>query len=142
MKKVPEKEEREVADILARYGLGKAEAAPIHRAFKLKPANWIDFMMRFELGLEKVDPKRAVKSARNIALSYIAGGIVPLSPYFFSAYSEAAFRFSIFATLLALLLFGYVKGRFTGTNPWQSAIRTVVIGGLAAGAAFGIAKII
>ena len=48
-------------------------------------AKWVDFMMRYELGLEKPDAKRARNSALNIGLSYIVGGMVPLSPYFFTA---------------------------------------------------------
>lgn len=98
--------------------------------------------MRFELGLEKPDPKRALTSALTIAASYIVGGLIPLSPYFFLSPASTALLVSVIATLLALLLFGYVKGRFTGTKPLRSGLQTVFIGGLAAAAAFLIARLI
>ncbi len=99
-------------------------------------------MMRFELGLEKPDPKRAVQSALTIAVSYIVGGLVPLAPYFFIARTSSALMVSAIATLLALFIFGFVKGKFTGTTPLKSVIQTVVIGGLAASVAFGLARLI
>src|SRR5690349_14025400 len=99
-------------------------------------------MMRFELGLEKPDPKRAVSSAATIAGGYIAGGFFPLAPYVFIKTQQTAFLFSIILTLIALAVFGYVKGLFTGTKPLRSALQTVLIGGLAAAAAFGIARLI
>ena len=139
---VPEREEGEIIEILEDYGLTRAEIDPINRAFRKNPDKWVDFMMRFELGLEKVEPTRAAQSARNIALSYIAGGLVPLFPYFFFSNAKEAFPYSVAATFVALLIFGYVKGRFAGANAWQSALRTALLGGLAAGAAFGIAKAI
>jgi predicted membrane protein (TIGR00267 family) len=99
-------------------------------------------MMRFELGLEEPDPRRARTSALTIALSYIAGGLVPLAPYFFFRSVPYALVGSVVVTLLALLVFGYVKGRFTTARPFRSAWQTVVVGGLAAAAAFVIAKAI
>ena len=98
--------------------------------------------MRFELGLEEPDPKRAVQSAVTIAASYIAGGIIPLAPYMTVHSARAALPWSILLTLIALGIFGYVKGSFTGSRPFRSATQTVVIGGLAAGAAFLLAKLI
>jgi VIT1/CCC1 family predicted Fe2+/Mn2+ transporter len=98
-------------------------------------------MMRFELGLEEPDPKRAVRSAATIAVSYIAGGLIPLAPYIFASRTATALRFSVVATVVALAIFGYVKGRFTGAPPVLSAVRTTVIGGLAAGAAYSIARL-
>jgi predicted membrane protein (TIGR00267 family) len=98
--------------------------------------------MRFELGLEEPDPKRARRSALTIALSYIAGGLVPLSPYFIFPSVHSALIGSVVVTLLALLVFGYVKGRFTTAKPFRSAWQTVVVGGLAATVAFVIAKAI
>jgi len=99
-------------------------------------------MMRFEVGLEKPDPKRALSSALTIGLSYSAGGLVPLAPYFLIHTTETAIGFSVVFTLLALLIFGHVKGRFTGTRPFRSAIQTALISGLAAAVAFGLAKLI
>ncbi len=102
---------------------------------------WVDFMMKYELGLEKPDPKRATKSALNIGLSYIAGGIIPLSPYFFINSSTDALRISVIVTLMCLFVFGYFKSRITGINPWAGAARVTLIGAMAAAAAFGVAKL-
>ncbi|MGC4104448.1 VIT1/CCC1 transporter family protein [Ferruginibacter sp.] len=102
---------------------------------------WVDFMMKYELGLEKPDPKRATKSALNIGLSYIAGGIIPLSPYFFISQSNDALKISVVATLLCLFIFGFFKSRMTGVNPLWGAIRVTLIGAVAAAAAFGVAKL-
>jgi predicted membrane protein (TIGR00267 family) len=101
---------------------------------------WVAFMMRFELGLEEPDPKRASRSALTIALSYIAGGLVPLTPYFLFPSVKTALIGSVVVTLLALLVFGYIKGRFTTAKPFRSAFQTLMVGGLAATAAFVIAK--
>src|SRR5262249_55650262 len=103
-------------------------------------ARWVDFMMRFELGLEEPDPKRAARSATTIAVSYIAGGMIPLSPYFFSHSARTGLIGSVLITLVALFVFGYIKGRFTTRFPLRSAWQTVIVGGLAASAAFLIAK--
>ncbi len=135
-------EEREVREILESYGLPGPHCDPVIAHFKANPKQWVDWMMRFELGLEAPDPTRAVKSAATIALSYIAGGLVPLMPYILINNANQALLYSVVATLIALFGFGYMKGTFTGTHPWQSAFRTMLIGGLAAGAAFGIAKAI
>jgi VIT1/CCC1 family predicted Fe2+/Mn2+ transporter len=99
-------------------------------------------MMRFELGLEKPDPKRAVVSACTIAGAYVAGGFIPLAPYIFAHSPSVALLFSVLVTLVALLIFGFVKGRFTGTKPKRSALQTAFIGSVAAGAAFLIARLI
>lgn len=103
--------------------------------------NWVDFMMKYELGLEKPDPKRAGKSALNIGLSYIVGGLVPLSPYFFMDSSTEALKVSVIVTLVCLFAFGYFKSKLTGINPWAGAFRVMLIGAFAAAAAFGIAKL-
>ena len=142
---IQEKTDAEKAEVLAvftSYGLSEIESTPIVEALSARPDAWIDFMMRFELGLEKPDPKRALTSALTIAASYIVGGLIPLSPYFFFSPATSALLVSVIATLLALLLFGYVKGRFTGTKPFRSGFQTVFIGGLAAAAAFLIARLI
>lgn len=135
-------ERHEVLEILESYGLTPAESVPILKAFEAKPKVWVDWMMRFELGLEEPDPGRAIRSAATIAGSYIAGGLIPLAPYMLIPESASALRFSVIATIAALAVFGYVKGRFTGAAPLLSAARTTVIGGLAAGAAYGIARLI
>jgi vacuolar iron transporter family protein len=141
-KEMPEKEAAEVADILRSYGLGEAMLAPVVKSIRADKKRWVEFMMRFELGLEVPDPKRARRSALTIALSYIAGGIVPLAPYFVFPSVHTALIGSVIVTLLALLVFGYIKGRFTTARPVRSAWQTVVVGGLAATAAFLITKAI
>jgi VIT1/CCC1 family predicted Fe2+/Mn2+ transporter len=138
----PEAEAAEVADILRTYGLGEEMVWPVVNSIRADTKRWIDFMMRFELGLEEPDPQRAGKSALTIALSYVAGGLVPLAPYFVFRSVHQALISSVVVTLIALLIFGYVKGKFTTARPFRSAWQTVVVGGLAAAAAFGIAKAI
>jgi vacuolar iron transporter family protein len=139
---LPDVEEAEVSAVFVSYGLSEAEAAPIVRALRARPKAWVDFMMRFELGLEEPDPRRALTSALTIAGAYIAGGMIPLSPYFLLASAHSALLVSIGVTLVALLIFGYVKGRFTGARPVRSGLQTAIIGGLAAAAAFLIARAI
>ena len=141
-KEMPEKEAAEVADVLRSYGLEEDMLASVVNSIRADQKRWVDFMMRFELGLEEPDPKRARNSALTIALSYIAGGFVPLAPYFFFHSVHSALIGSVIVTLLALLVFGYIKGRFTTTRPFRSAWQTVIVGGLAATAAFVIAKAI
>ncbi|MGI8787803.1 MAG: VIT1/CCC1 transporter family protein [Pyrinomonadaceae bacterium] len=137
-----EHEKDEVLEILEDYGLTKAESMPIVESLAARPADFVDFMMRFELGLEKPDPRRAWQSALTIGGSYIVGGLVPLTPYFVFAHNETALLWSVGVTILALFVFGYVKGTFTGTKPLKSALQTTLIGSIAAGAAFGIARLI
>src|SRR6202163_2981446 len=142
VRSIPAAEAREVSDVLGSYGVSAEAAAPVVRALKARPEAWIDFMMRFELGLEKPDPKRALVSAATIAGAYIAGGLIPLAPYFIFATAARALAVSVALTLLALFVFGYVKGYFTGAGPVRSALQTALVGGLAAAAAFGIARAI
>ena len=142
VKEKTEAEKEEVREIFASYGLTDEQSTPIVEALSERPDAWVDFMMRFELGLEMPDPKRALTSALTIAVSYIVGGLIPLSPYILLHTATTALLTSIIVTLLALLIFGYIKGRFTGTRPIRSGIQTMLIGGLAAGAAFLIARAI
>ena len=113
---------------------------PVVEALRRRPDGWVDFMMRFELGLEKPDPKRALVSALTIAGAYVAGGLIPLGPYMALGSQATALQSSVLVTLLALAVFGWVKGRFTGARPLRSAVQTTLIGGLAAAAAFLIAQ--
>ncbi len=103
---------------------------------------WVDFMMKHELGLDKPDPKRATKSAFNIGVSYIVGGLIPLSPYFFIANTYDALKISVIVTLICLFVFGYFKSKLTGINPFIGGLKVMLIGAAAAAAAFGIAKAI
>jgi vacuolar iron transporter family protein len=139
---IPEAEAKEVTDVFGSYGVSAEAAAAVVRALQERPEAWIDFMMRFELGLEKPDPKRALVSAATIAGAYIAGGLIPLAPYFIFARAARALAVSVAFTLLALIVFGYVKGHFTGARPVRGALQTALVGGLAAAAAFGIARAI
>jgi len=139
----PEAERREVRELLEQYGLTAEESGIVMNGLERRPEAWCDFMMRFELGLEEPDPKRALRSAATIAGAYIAGGFVPLTPYMIYTNDPArALTISIVVTLMALGAFGWLKGRFTGMSPFKSGLQTVTIGGIAAGAAFAIAKLI
>ena len=139
---IPHEEMREVAEVFEEYGLTPEQTWPIVEALRKQPRAWVDFMMRFELGLEKPDPKRALTSALTIAGAYVAGGLIPLAPYIFLHTAANALLLSVALTLIALLIFGFVKGRFTGTRPVRSALQTAFIGSVAAGAAFAIARMI
>jgi VIT1/CCC1 family predicted Fe2+/Mn2+ transporter len=139
---IPHEEMREVAEVFQAYGLTEDETWPIVQALRRQPKNWVDFMMRFELGLEKPEPNRAITSALTIAGAYIAGGLIPLGPYIFAKDASSALQISVIMTLIALTIFGFVKGHFTGTKPLKSALQTAFIGSVAAGAAFGIARLI
>ena len=135
-------EASEVAEVFQSYGLTSEESTVIVDALRKRPQAWVDFMMRFELGLEKPNATRAVRSAGTIAGAYIAGGIIPLGPYVVLRTASTALTVSAITTLAALGGFGYIKGHFTGAPPVRSAIQTVLIGGLAAAAAFMIARAI
>jgi VIT1/CCC1 family predicted Fe2+/Mn2+ transporter len=139
---IPEREKQEIVEIFKEYDISAVDSARVVEALSKSPEKWVDFMMRFELGLEEVEPKRARNSAVTIAASYIVGGLIPLSPYIFIDSAKNALSISVIVTLIALLVFGIIKGRFTGAHPIRSGIQTMVIGGLAAGAAFLIAKFI
>lgn len=142
IEEIPEEEKAEVARVFQNYGMKAEECEPVVEALSKRPDAWVDFMMRFELGLEEPDPKRAVTSAATIAASYVAGGFIPLSPYVILSNAYRGLIFSVVVTLAALAIFGYIKGRFTGANALRSALQTVVIGGVAAGVAFALAKLI
>lgn len=139
---VPDQELAEVTTILGRYGVDLDLAQNAARALQRHPERWVDFMMRFELGLEEPDPRRALRSALTIGGAYVLGGLFPLLPYLLVSDPLRALLVSTLLTLAALALFGLVKGRLTGTSAPRSALQTAVIGGLAAGAAFALARLI
>jgi VIT1/CCC1 family predicted Fe2+/Mn2+ transporter len=139
---LPHKEREEVAEVFRGYGMSEHNIGPVVEAIASDQKRWVDFMMRFELGLEEPDPKRARNSAVTIAASYILGGLVPLAPYMLLRQLYSALTVSVAVTLVALFIFGYVKGRLTGISPWRGGVQTVVIGGLASAAAFGLARLI
>jgi vacuolar iron transporter family protein len=138
----PDAEAAEVADVFKSYGLTEEESRPVVDALRARPVSWVEFMMRFELGLEQPEPKRALLSALTIAGAYIVGGFIPLGSYLVLPTASAALTASVVITLIALAVFGYVKGHFTGAPPLRSAFQTVLIGGIAAGVAFMIARAI
>lgn len=135
------KEVEETKEFFAKIGLSKELQDKATEEISSNKKQWVDFMMKYELGLEKPDPKRATKSALNIGLSYIAGGLVPLSPYFFVDSPVEGLKISVIVTLLCLFIFGWFKSKITGINPWSGALRVALIGAAAAGAAFGVAKL-
>src|SRR5258706_1589493 len=140
--KMLDHEKDEVIEILESYGLTRKESIPIVDSLAARPKDFADFMMRFELGLEKPEPKRAWQSGATIGGAYILGGLVPLMPYILLTDAYTALKWSIAITIVALFVFGYVKGQFTGTKPLKSAIQTCLIGSLAAAVAFFIARLI
>ncbi|MDP9229989.1 MAG: VIT1/CCC1 transporter family protein, partial [Bacteroidota bacterium] len=137
VEKVPHREKEEVREFFEHLGLSEEMQVQATEEISKDKEKWVDFMMKYELGLDKPDPKRATKSALNIGISYVVGGLVPLSPYFFINTPVEALKISILVTLLCLFIFGYFKSRITGINPWAGALRVTFIGALAAGAAFG-----
>ncbi len=127
IKEIPEEEKAEVSRVFQDYGLPAEESTQVSEALSQHPDAWVDFMMRFELGLEEPDPKRAVTSAGTIAGAYVVGGMIPLSPYVILASATRGLEFSAIVTLAALGVFGFIKGRYTGERAWRSAFQTVVI---------------
>ena len=138
----PEKEKEEVREVLEEYGVSESSSKMIADEMAKDKDKWVKFMMRFELGLEKPDEKRAAKSAFNIGAAYIVGGLVPLAPYIFIPAVHEALLVSIIVTLIALFIFGFLKAKAIGEQQWKGALKTTLIGALAAGAAFGIARLI
>ena len=135
-------ETEEVAKVFREYGLSEAQMAPVVTAICSDQKRWVDFMMRFELGLEEPDPKRATRSALTIAAAYVFGGLIPLAHYMLLSSVTEGLRYSIVITLIALAAFGFIKSRFTGISAWKGALQTVLTGGLAATAAFLLARLI
>ena len=137
-----EREVEETKEFFANIGLSEELQTRATEEIALDKKQWVDFMMKYELGLEKPDPKRATKSAMNIGLSYVVGGMVPLSPYFFVDTPFEGLKISAVVTIFCLFIFGFFKSRTTGINPWAGAFRVTLIGAIAAAAAFGVAKLI
>jgi VIT1/CCC1 family predicted Fe2+/Mn2+ transporter len=140
---MPEDEAEEIYEVFTRYGISRAAAAPVLAELQRNPTQYVDFMMRFELGLEAPDPSRAWRSALTIAASYIVGGAVPLSPYVLMPHNPiGALHISVAVTLLALIIFGALKGKALRTGVLKSSIQTALIGGAAAAAAYALAKLL
>ena len=139
---MPAEEEAEVAQVFRKYDLPEETVQAVVRAISANQDRWVDFMMRFELGLEEPDPRRAGRSALTIAASYIAGGLIPLAPYVLLPTVYSGLAGSVAITLAALVLFGYVKGRLTTHRAWRSAWQTAAVGAVAAASAFGMAWLV
>lgn len=139
---VPDKERDEVKEFFSHLGLSQEVQDKAVEEMTKDKDKWVDFMMKYELGLDKPDPERARKSAFNIGFSYIVGGMVPLSPYFFVNDGLTGLKISAVITLCCLFVFGYFKSKLTGVHPLAGALRVMVIGALAAGCAFAVARLI
>lgn len=138
---VPEQEKQEVRDVFAGLGLSQETQNIIADEMAKDKEKWVDFMMKYELGLDKPDPRRARNSAFNIGGAYIVGGIVPLSPYFFTDSPMEGLKWSALLTVICLFVFGYFKAKATGQSPIGGALRVMLIGSAAAAAAFFIARL-
>jgi len=139
---IPDQEQEEVAKVFRGYGLADEHVQPVVNAICSDQKRWVDFMMRFELGLEEPEASRAGRSAVTIAASYIVGGLIPLTPYMLVGQIFSALTVSVGVTLLALLIFGFIKARYTDVAPWRGAVQTALVGGLAAAAAFFLAHLV
>jgi VIT1/CCC1 family predicted Fe2+/Mn2+ transporter len=139
---MPESEKEEVREIFADMGLSRETQQIVTEEIAMDKTKWVEFMMRNELGLEKPHPQRARNSALNIGVSYIIGGILPLSPYFFVSDSIHGLRISCIVSATCLFLFGFFKAKATELNPWEGAVKMAITGAIAAAAAFFIARLI
>lgn len=137
----PDKEKQEVKEIFAEYGFSNTSQIMLADELAKDKDKWVKFMMKFELGLEQPDPNRATKSAATIGFSYVVGGMIPLSPYFFTTTPNEGLKISAVITLVCLFLFGYFKSKVTGQPAMTGALKVMIIGALAAAAAFGVAKL-
>jgi vacuolar iron transporter family protein len=142
VEKLPHKEREEVREFFAGIGLSEELQQQAVEEMTKDKNQWVDFVMKYELGLDKPDPKRARKSAFNIGVSYVVGGLIPVTPYFFVETVLTALEISAVITIICLFIFGYFKSKSTGVNPMAGAISVTLIGVLAAGCAFAIARLI
>ena len=141
VERVPEIEKQEIRDVFAGYGLSEQSQTVIVNELAKNKDKWVEFMMRFELGLEKPDENRARQSALTIGISYIVGGTIPLSPYLFTARPSEGFKLSAIITLICLFIFGFFKSKVTGQPLIAGALKVTLIGALAAVAAFFVARL-
>ena len=141
VERVPEREKEEIREVFEGYGLTPEAQEIVVEAISKDKDKWVDFMMRFELGLEKPNPNRARNSALTIGISYIVGGFVPLVPYFYVDDPKSGLLYSAEITLIALLVFGYFKSKVTDQNPWIGSLKVASIGAAAAAAAYFVATL-
>ena len=143
-KEVEELRERELEEtraFFANIGLSNELQEKATVEISQDKDRWVNFMMKYELGLEKPNPSRALKSGLNISLAYAVGGIIPLTPYMIFDDVTSALTWSAAATLICLFVFGFLKSKFTGINPWTGGLKVTMIGAAAAAAAFGVASL-
>ena len=136
----PDVEIKEVKEIFEGMGLSENTQEMAVREMILDKDKWVNFMMKYELGLEKPDKDRARKSAFNIGLAYIVGGTIPLLSYVFTSKPNDGFRLSFVVTVICLLLFGFYKSKVTGQNPVWGALKVTLIGVVAALAAYFLVR--
>jgi vacuolar iron transporter family protein len=141
VKRVPELEKKEVKEVFASYGLDEDSQKMVVDILSKSEEKWVNFMMKFELGLEKPNINRARNSALTIGVAYMVGGIIPLSPYFLVSNAQTGLLYSVVLTLITLFIFGYFKSKVTGQNPIFGAFKVTLIGAVAAGAAFFVARL-
>jgi VIT1/CCC1 family predicted Fe2+/Mn2+ transporter len=139
-RELPDVEKREIDEILERYGINPDVRTKVVDDISADAHRWVEFMMKFELGLEEPDPRRALRSALTIGASYVVGGLVPLVPYMLVGDAREALVISAIVTLIALFVFGFVKGRLTGISPFRGGLQTLLTGGIAAAVAFALAR--
>ena len=140
VREVPDREREEVDELLAEIGLSPATRAAAVAELTANPDQWVQFMMKYELGLEEPDPRQAPKSAATISIAYALGGLIPLSAYFFTSTPEQGLLWSAVITVLCLLVFGYFRSRMTGQPPIWGAFKMAGVGALAAAAAYFVAR--
>lgn len=138
---LPEREKQEIKEILAHYNISENVQNQLVEELSKNKDKWVEFMMQFELGLSEPDIHRAKKSALNIGLSYIAGGLVPLIPYIITNTPQEGFQWSVILTIIALMIFGYIKSKTTGQHPLKGSLKTMLVGLTAAFAAYFVAKL-
>ncbi|MEO5978291.1 MAG: VIT1/CCC1 transporter family protein [Chryseolinea sp.] len=141
VERIPDKEREEIKEIFAEYGFDEPAQTLLANEISKDKDKWVKFMMKFELGLEQPDPNRAGKSALTIGLSYCAGGLIPLLPYFFTDSPSSGLQVSALVATIALFTFGFFKSKVTGQPVWTGALKVTIIGLIAAGAAFFAARL-
>lgn len=142
VERLPEREKQEIREILSEYGISEPTQHLVVDELSKNKDRWVEFMMKFELGLEKPDERRAAKSGLNIGLSYVVGGLIPLIPYYYLDRASEGLKYSAVVTLACLLVFGWYKSKATGQAPFQGALKVAAIGTAAATAAYFVAKML
>lgn len=133
---------QETKEIFAQYGVSEKLQDEVANEIAKDDKKWVDFMMRFELGLEKPDANRAFQSAFVIGISYVIGGLIPLTAYFFTSTAKEGLIYSSIITMLCLIVFGLIKSKLTGQPLFKGALRVTLVGAAAAAIAYLIAMAI